>query len=174
MDDEEREIKRRKRKMWVDNYLENRETFGFFAEFNTMLRQQNPKLFKNTVRMNVDDFNLLAERVRPFIQRQDTQFRKAISVEERLAVTLRYLATGESMASLRLLFKIADSTISLIIHETCAAIYSALRGEYLKVNIFRFIHFIYLEIQFKLNGNEMKFVSRRHVRCQRAVWSRSC
>ena len=36
---------------------------------------------------------MLLEKVRPLIERQDTQLREAISAAERLAVTLRFLAT---------------------------------------------------------------------------------
>lgn len=61
--------------------------------------------------------------------------RQAISAEERLAVTLRYLATGDNFRSLRYVFKMSDSTISEIVHETCIAIYTQLREEYLKVSV---------------------------------------
>ena len=39
-------------------------------------------------------FNEIAALIRPIIQKQTTRFRSPISVEERLAITLRYLATG--------------------------------------------------------------------------------
>lgn len=57
--------------------------------------------FKNFVRMGFNDFNVLLDYVRPAIEKQDTNMRKAIPAEERLAVTLRYLATGENFRSLR-------------------------------------------------------------------------
>eukprot|EP00794_Sanderia_malayensis_P001940 gene1940-2206_t len=59
--------------------------------------------------------------------------RKAISADERLAVTLRYLATGESFHSLGLSYRIGDRTISSIVSETCQAIYENLKDKYLKV-----------------------------------------
>ena len=39
-----------------------------------------------------------------------------------LAVTLRYLATGDSYTSLQYGFRVAHSTISLIVPETCEAV----------------------------------------------------
>ena len=60
-----------------------------------------------------------------------TQFRTAISAEERLIVSLRFLASGEDQQSLSFSFRIAKSTISQIIKETTEAIYSSLKDEYL-------------------------------------------
>lgn len=83
--------------------------------------------------MNPDEFDFILERVRPFIEKADTRLRKAISAAERLTVTLRYLATGDSMHSLSFLFKISVPAISMIIHQGCDAIYKTLKDDFLKV-----------------------------------------
>jgi len=44
--------------------------------------------------MNNADNQELLKLVSPYITHQYTRFRKAISADERLAVTLRFLATG--------------------------------------------------------------------------------
>ena len=59
--------------------------------------------------------------------------RKPISAEEKLAVTLRYLATGETMESLMYQFRIHRSTITLFIPRVCEAIYKVLAPEYMRV-----------------------------------------
>ena len=41
-----------------------------------------------------ESFGLLESFVAPFISRKDTNMRRCISAGERLAVTLRFLATG--------------------------------------------------------------------------------
>ena len=59
--------------------------------------------------------------------------RKTITAEERLAVTLRFLATGNTYSDLAFQFRMHQSTISGIIPEVCQAIYQCLKSEYLRV-----------------------------------------
>lgn len=110
-----------------------------FAKLNNELRR-NVYKFKNYVRMSPECFDALVERVRPLIEKQDTNFRKAVPVAERLAVTLRYLASGSSMTSLSYSFRMAKSTISEIIPKTCDAIYRTLKDQYLKVSQLHLLH----------------------------------
>ncbi|KAF3844273.1 hypothetical protein F7725_013614, partial [Dissostichus mawsoni] len=51
---------------------------------------------------------------------------------ERLMVTLRFLATGESFKSLSYQFRMGVSTIGQFVPETCTAIYEVLKEKYLK------------------------------------------
>nr|CAH7765075.1 unnamed protein product [Callosobruchus chinensis] len=65
----------------------------------------------------------------------DTKFRKAIPVQDRLAITLRFLATGDSFTSLQYLFNVSKQRISIIIiEETCNALIQALK-EQIKVTL---------------------------------------
>ncbi|XP_071499235.1 putative nuclease HARBI1 [Diadema antillarum] len=52
----------------------------------------------------------------------DTFFRKALEPGLKLAITLRYLATGNSYKSLQFGFRVSHSTISIFITEVCQAI----------------------------------------------------
>ena len=79
--------------------------------------------------MSSQDFELLILKIGPKIYKQDTNMRKAIPVQERLAVTLRFLATGDSYHSLAYLFKISHQLISIIIPEVCLALNDALKEE---------------------------------------------
>ena len=68
-------------------------------------------------------------KVRPYVEKQK-RVRDPISVEEKLAITLCFLANGESYKSLRYQFRISDSAISLFIKPACDAIYDVLMEEY--------------------------------------------
>ncbi|KAJ8349682.1 hypothetical protein SKAU_G00248120 [Synaphobranchus kaupii] len=70
--------------------------------------------------------------VTPLIQRQNTNFRDCISPGERLMVTLRFLATGESFQSLSYMFRIGCSTIRKFVPDTCRAIHRVLAEKYFK------------------------------------------
>ena len=59
--------------------------------------------------------------------------RLPISAEEKLAVTLRFLATGESYESLMYQYRIHCTTIGSFIPEVCRAIYQCLKDEYLTI-----------------------------------------
>ncbi|XP_069582609.1 uncharacterized protein [Ranitomeya imitator] len=76
--------------------------------------------------MTIRTFDMLLEILRPGLTYQDTRMRKAISAEERLLLTLRFLATGLSYAGLHLEFLIGRSTISGIVRKTCFQIWEKL------------------------------------------------
>ncbi|KAJ8912386.1 hypothetical protein NQ315_014754 [Exocentrus adspersus] len=86
--------------------------------------------------------------------------KEAISVQDRLAITLRYLASGDSFTSLQYLFRISKQSISQIIPEVSQAIIDGLK-EYVKVSkqkIYSLIICVYYtpSIRFaKLNDREM-------------------
>jgi hypothetical protein len=61
------------------------------------------------------------------ISKKDTAFKKAISVQERLALTLHFLASGDSYVSLQYLFQISKQAISCIVLEVCEALVEKLK-----------------------------------------------
>ncbi|XP_062571585.1 uncharacterized protein LOC134233621 [Saccostrea cucullata] len=83
--------------------------------------------------MDEDSFMELLHLVTPHIKRRNTVMRDAIPPAERLSITLRFLATGDTYQSLEYLYRIPKQTLSTIIPETCTAIYNVLKERYLKV-----------------------------------------
>ena len=71
--------------------------------------------------------------MRPYITKKTTHLREPITTEEKLAVTLRYLATGESFNSLMYQYRIHRSTISQFIPDVCKAIYKVPAPDYMKI-----------------------------------------
>lgn len=111
-----------RREMWVRSWFLDRTTSGHFRLLMDKLLLKDVKAFKNFTRMQPDFFFHILERLRPSIEKQDTTFREAISAAERLAVTLRFYATGERYMSLRYNWLMGDNTISKIVREVSKAI----------------------------------------------------
>ena len=62
-------------------------------------------------------FQEFIEKVEPYTKKKNTLMRKATNVDERLSLTLRFVATGHSFSNL----------------EACNAIYDCLKEKYLKI-----------------------------------------
>ena len=88
--------------------------------------------FINFMRMNPEFFEMIKTRLEPNLARQATNYRTPISVGEKLALTIRYLATGESYTSLSCQFRVGRSTISMFLPEVCRAIQDEFTREYLR------------------------------------------
>ena len=90
-----RRRKRRKvRSCWVRSWISNRSQFGGYEALLKDIRGSDQKSYTNFCRMSPTQYGELLAMVTPIITRQNTNCRKAISADERLAVTLRFLATG--------------------------------------------------------------------------------
>lgn len=74
-------------------------------------------------------FDSLPEMIKPMIKKEDTHFRKAIPPQEWLALTLQFLATGNSFSSLAMTFKISKQTISTVAPHVCEAIIKVLHDQ---------------------------------------------
>ncbi|KAJ8871398.1 hypothetical protein PR048_027715 [Dryococelus australis] len=70
--------------------------------------------FRNCFRMTSSDFEFLLTLTAPRIIRNDTSFRRAIPACERLAVKLRFLATGDKCHYLMHLFKISKQAMLVL------------------------------------------------------------
>ncbi|KAJ8879283.1 hypothetical protein PR048_019890 [Dryococelus australis] len=91
------------------------------------------KDFQNFARMTKSDFEELLHLVVPKITKGNTNYRLAIPPSIRLAVGLRFIATGDSYTSLMYLFKISKQSVSVIVPEVCEALIEALH-KYCKVS----------------------------------------
>ena len=127
-----KKAKKRTRTIWVKNWLKNREEKSIYTNLLAELRVDDRENFRRYIRMDTETFENLVSRVRPYLTKQTTNMRQPIPVEEKLAVFLRFIATGESFASLQYQFRISRSTISLFINEVAEAVYNTLKDEYLK------------------------------------------
>lgn len=111
----------RKRSIWVRNWLQRRVFYGQYEKLLAELIAEDVRGFSNYTRISPELFHELMERVGPRLSK-DTFMRKALEPGHRLAITLRYMASGDSYTSLSYNFRVAHNTISKIIPETCEAI----------------------------------------------------
>ena len=85
---------KRRRLVWTHDWIQRREEHGAYHSLLRELRASDPVSYRNFIRMDEVSFSTLLQKLSPIITRQNTVMRRSISAEERLAVTLRYLATG--------------------------------------------------------------------------------
>ena len=77
--------------------------------------------------MSPTTYEELLAFVAPIIVKQRTIMKDPVSPSERLAVTLRFLVTGDAQCTIAASYRISDSTISRIISEMCTAIWYSLK-----------------------------------------------
>ena len=87
------------------------------------LREGDVRSFKNFVRMDPGMFNQMVADLTLRLQKTTTNCREPLSVGLKLAIMLKYLATGDSYKSLAYGFWVAPNTIVSIVTEGCQAIY---------------------------------------------------
>ena len=109
-------------------WLRRRAERGSYTGILTELAAEDLPSFKHYMRMDVNSFRRLVEVTSPRIVKRNTRMRCPISPSERLALTLRFLATGETFRSLEFQFRVSRTAISYIVLEVCEAILSELRA----------------------------------------------
>ncbi|KAJ8359016.1 hypothetical protein SKAU_G00155410 [Synaphobranchus kaupii] len=80
-------------------------------------------------RMSASKFDNLLHRIAPLIT-HDRRHCSPVDASQRLAVTLRYLATGISQQALAASDKLGRMTVCNIVQEVCEAIWTALESEF--------------------------------------------
>ena len=121
--------------MWVRPWLLQREETGAYHNIMADLYATDIPRFTNYMRMTLEFFEMIKTRLKPHLASQATNFRAPISVGEKLALTIRYLATGESYTSLFCQFRVGRSTISKFLPEVGRAIQDEFSREYLRCPI---------------------------------------
>ena len=96
--------------LWFQHMWNNRNDLA--------IRQQ----FRADFRMTPDTFSDIVTLVRNRLEKQDTRFREAVSIEKRVAITLWPLATGSCSPSVSKTFAVGKSTAVSITKSFCAEI----------------------------------------------------
>ena len=103
---------KRKHRMWVKPWIMQRADKGAYTNIMADLYETDQPGFKNYLRMTPEFFEMLKERLVPRLTKRKTNWREPLSVGMKIAITLRFLATGESYTSLHYQFRTGKATIS--------------------------------------------------------------
>lgn len=102
-----------KRRLWAKSWLLRRPLYGQYERLLRELTAEDIAGYKNFLRMNPEMFHDLLARVGPKIEKQDTFWRTALEPGLKLAITLRYIATGNSYRSLQYGFRVSFKLAAL-------------------------------------------------------------
>ena len=83
--------------------------------------------------MGPENYNELLGLIKEDISKVTTHLREVIPPKIKLAITIRFLATGNSDQGLSTCFQVHKSTIGKFVPEVCDALYRKLKDNYLKV-----------------------------------------
>lgn len=123
--------RKRNRVFWTRDWIKRRRTRGVYHQLVKELELEDEVAYTEYFRVNGQKFRFLVDSVGYAIKKKDTLMRESIRPDERIAVTLRCLATGETFKSLEYSFRISRTCISSIVVETCRAIFGILGPRYL-------------------------------------------
>uniref|UniRef100_UPI00358EEA32 putative nuclease HARBI1 n=1 Tax=Myxine glutinosa TaxID=7769 RepID=UPI00358EEA32 len=123
---------RKAKTVWVREWLLQRQHHGWYDKLMKHLEEGDVRSFKNFLRVDPEMFRKLVAHLTPRIQKQDTNFRKALPPGLKVAITLRFLATGNSYKSLSYGLRVTPNTIVSIVPEVCQAIYDEYHEEAIK------------------------------------------
>ena len=127
---EDKKPGRGKTRQWI----RRRDEKGYFNNIVKELAIEDTEEYKEMMQMSHADFQLILSYIEQNITRKWVLGgNKVISLKERLALTIRFSATGETYRSLSYQFRISTRAISYIIKEVCEAIIKNMRNIYLKV-----------------------------------------
>ena len=125
-------FRRKERENWCDPFLENKDLSEYHLVMQQLRENNDRRRFQKFIRVSPEMFDNIVQRVGPRIERKSTTFRPAIPVEQRVAIALRFVATGDCYQPLELHFRVSNSLISSIVPEVMFAIYEVYNDEYMK------------------------------------------
>ena len=119
-------------RIWTTPFFQSRNSMAFRQVALPKLLRRSRNGLKKFTRIDSQVFDYILRKLRPAIKRMKF-IRKPISAREKLLLTLRHLASGDSFASLSYLFRISRASIRLAVKEVCNAILRTFGAAYLHV-----------------------------------------
>ena len=111
LEDQRQHQQQRRRTMWVKPWLLRRVTLGHYDTLMQELMRESRRDFKSFLRTEPEMFRDMVDHVAPHIEKSQ-EGRPPRWQGLNLAITLRFLSTGNSYHSLAFNFRVARNTIS--------------------------------------------------------------
>ena len=112
------DIKKKKRGK-TRNWIRKRNQKGFHTNIFEELRLEDTGAYKEMMRIDYDSFLTILNYIEPHISPTESyRGAKTIRADERLVLTIRFLATGETFRSLSFQCRIGSNTIPYIHYTT--------------------------------------------------------
>ena len=92
--------KKQKRRFWRRGIFRDRKLHSEYYTLYESLRESDRETHYRYLRMSKERFDHLLGLIREEITKKDTYMREAVTAEERLVITIRYLVTGMSQQDL--------------------------------------------------------------------------
>ncbi|XP_031350493.1 protein ALP1-like [Photinus pyralis] len=107
---------------------EKRQELGEYHHLFQELKKDEEKLYSYT-RMSIETFNYILNKIESELDvlEYNNLHTNPILAEERLVLTLRYLATGSSFRTLAFSFRMGASTVSKIVYQVCNILWTTLQ-----------------------------------------------
>ncbi len=105
--------RRRRRRVWVHEILRRHEELGGFHRLVLELRLDRER-FQRYFRLDIQQFDSLLMKIGPLIAMQSTNYSRPISPSERLAICLRFLATGDSYRTIANSYRVAVRKLDFV------------------------------------------------------------
>jgi hypothetical protein len=117
--------KEKKKRRWMKEWLKKNK----YTHENLLkdLKLNEPSDFQNFLRLDATSFDELLKMITSRIEKKDTTMRDAIPPSQRLSITLRYLATGNTFEDLKFTSAVSPQSTGIIVMETCTALIHSLK-----------------------------------------------
>lgn len=123
--------KKTKRRWWRRPTFQRRLEMSEFENLVPQMATNDPEYFYKYMRMSPERYSHLLSMVADKLQKYSMN--KPVTPNERLTITLVFLATGCSQQDLAFRFQRGRSTINNIVRETCTALWDVLSPIYLQI-----------------------------------------
>ena len=108
VENDERKKTSKQRNVWVKPSYRKENRMAFIPNFWILL--EDFEMYKNKIRMKPENFDEILHFVRYKISKDTTHLREPIAPEIKLAITIRFLATGNTYRDLSSAYRVHNSS----------------------------------------------------------------